>query len=82
MPIYNFKNIHTGEIIERTMKISEKADFLEANPEYESIILSAPKMADPVSVGVRKPDNGFKEVLQRIDTLTPGSKLKSTTNII
>jgi hypothetical protein len=82
MPTYNFRHIHTGEIIEKIMRISEKADFLEANPEYESVILSAPSMADPVSLGVRRPDNGFKEVLQRIDKLTPGSKLKSTTNIL
>lgn len=80
MPLYEFIDTKTEERFERFMSISSREDFLKENPHIHPI-LSAPPLVDPVSIGVRKPDQGFKEVLQRIDKLTPGSKLKSTTNI-
>jgi hypothetical protein len=81
MPLYEFRNKETGEIFEKFMSIASREEYLKENSNIEPV-LSAPPLVDPVSVGVRKPDNGFKEVLQRIDKLTPGSKLKSTTNIL
>lgn len=80
MPIYEFRRKDTGEVFEKIMSISSKQEYLEANPNIEAV-LSAPPLIDPVRLGIRKPDQGFKEVLQRIDKLTPGSKLKETSNI-
>lgn len=76
MPTYTFRNKETGETFDQVMKISERDQFLETNPHLESIITGAPMMMDPVRAGVRKVDNGFKEVLQKIHTRTPGSKLE------
>lgn len=75
MPTYSFRNKETGEIFDQVMKISERDQYLLDNPQLESIITGAPMMMDPVRAGVRKTDNGFKEVLQKIHTRTPGSKL-------
>ncbi len=81
MPTYIFRNKETGEQFEKIMKISELDIFREQNPQLETIIQS-PMICDPVRVGARKMDTGFKEVLQRIHEKTPGSQLnKSSTQL-
>jgi len=80
MPLYEFIDTQTDEKFDKFMSISSREDYLKENPHIQPV-LSAPPLVDPVSVGVRRTDQGFKEVLQRIDKLTPGSILKSTTNI-
>jgi hypothetical protein len=82
MPTYDFRNKETGEVIERVMSIAAKAEYLKENPHMESIITGLPPLIDPYRLGLVKPDNGFKEVLQRIDEKTAGSKLKSFSNHI
>lgn len=79
MPLYEFRNKNTGEVFEKMMSISAKAEYLEQNPNIESYISGAPPLMDPVTVGVRRTDQGFKEVLQRIHEKTPGSQLNKTT---
>lgn len=81
MPTYDFRNKDTGEVFTQTMKIAEKEQFLADNPHIEQTHLSAPATGDPVRLGVRKTDNGFKEVLQKIHSRTPGSQLNRTTKI-
>lgn len=81
MPLYDFKNKDTGEIFERFMSVSSKEEYLRENPNIESVVTSAPPLIDPVRLGVRRPDNGFKEVLQRIHEKTPGSQLNKNSNI-
>ena len=81
MPTYDFKNKDTGEVFEKIMKIAEKEQFLKDNPNIESYIGSAPAVGDPVRLGVRKADNGFKDVLQQIHQRTPGSNLNTLANI-
>lgn len=44
--------------------------------------IQSPAFGDPVKMGFQKPDQGFKEVLQRIDSLTPGSQLKENSHIV
>jgi len=75
MPTYTFRNKETGETFDQFMTIASREQFLEENPNLETVISGAPMMMDPVRAGVRKVDNGFKEVLQKIHTRTPGSKL-------
>lgn len=79
MPLYEFRNKDTGEVFEKMMSISSKEEYLKENPNIESIISGAPTMMDPVAIGVRRTDQGFKEVLQRIHEKTPGSQLNKTT---
>lgn len=80
MPLYEFRNNDTGEVFEKLMSLSSKEDYLKENPNIESVITSAPPLIDSVRLGVRKTDQGFKEVLQRIHEKTPGSTLNKTTN--
>jgi hypothetical protein len=79
MPTYIFRNKETGEQIEKMMKISELDSFREQNPQLETVIQS-PMICDPVRVGVRKMDTGFKEVLQKVHERSPGSKLNKTSS--
>ena len=76
MPTYNFRNKETGEEFEKFMSISAREQYLSENPHIETMISGAPMVCDPVRVGVRKKDSGFKEVLQKIHSRAPGSRLK------
>jgi hypothetical protein len=74
MPTYAFKDTTTGEMFEKVMKIAEREQYLQENPNLQQMV-TAPVLIDPVRLGVRKVDSGFKEVLQKIHT-TAGSKLQ------
>ena len=74
MPTYSFRNIKTGIIEEHIMKISELDAFKENNPHLERALVDAPSFGDPVRLGVRRIDNGFREVLSRVAEKTPGGK--------
>jgi hypothetical protein len=80
MPTYSFRNRETGEIHDEIMRIASREQYLLDNPQLESIITSAPAFAgDHITI---KKDTGFKEVLQRIHSLTPGSQLDKTSSQI
>jgi hypothetical protein len=81
MPTYRFRNKETGEEIDEFMSISKLDTFRFENPHLETII-QAPMICDPVRVGARKMDTGFKEVLQKIHERTPGSQLNKTSSQI
>lgn len=81
MPTYDFRNTETGETFTKTMKIAEKEQYLQENPHIHQTYLTAPAMGDSVRLGVRKADNGFKEVLQKIHQKTPGSRLNTLADI-
>lgn len=76
MPTYSFRNKDTGEVFDRLMNWSTRNSFLEENPNLESIILGAPSLGDPVRLGVRRTDDGFKEVLSKIGERNYKSNLK------
>jgi len=80
VPTYDFRDTNTGEVFTRIMKIADRDQYLIENPHIEAV-LSAPNLIDPVRLGVRKTDNGFKEVLQKIHEKTPGSQLNRTAKI-
>ena len=82
MPLYDFEDTKTGEQFELQLKISEKDDFLKANPNLKQLI-GTPMIVGGVD-GLRKPDEGFQEVLQKIGEQNPQTPLgrevnKSTT---
>ena len=74
MPTYTFKNLETGEFEEHVMKISELDSFKENNKHLERAIVDTPSFGDPVRLGLRKNDSGWKEVLQKVSERTPGGK--------
>lgn len=76
MPLYDFRNKETGQIVEMSMSYGSKQQYLINNPHMESVILTAPPLGDPTKLtATRKTDAGFKEVLQKIHDRTPGSQL-------
>lgn len=81
MPIYEFRDINTEEIFEKQMSYSEKELYLQDNPHIVSHFSKFPGLGDPVRLGITRPDNGWKEVLQKINERTPGSTLKNHSNL-
>jgi len=77
MPTYDFRNKETGEILEKRMKISEKESWLKDNPEYEYVMLGAPSIGDPIRLGLRKPDQGFREVLSKAKEAHPRGNINT-----
>ena len=75
MPTYAFRDKTSGEIFEKFMSISAREEYLKINPNIESQLNGSPMVCDPVRVGARKFDSGFKEVLQKIHSRAPGSTL-------
>ena len=74
MPTYNFENIETGEITQEIMKISERDEFLENNPQLKTVMLSAPGTVKATGDRTKTP-SGFKEVLSKISEANPMSAL-------
>jgi putative FmdB family regulatory protein len=59
----------------------------EACPEcselcVKKVMFTAPAMGDSVRLGIRRPDGGFKEVLQKIHQNVPGSNLNTDSRYI
>lgn len=76
MPTYTFQNKETGEITEHVLKMSELDAFKEANAGLERYFCDTPPIGDPVRLGLRKTDQGWKETLQMIHKGQPGSVIK------
>lgn len=51
--------------------MSVREEYLKDNPQLESILLGAPSIGDPIRLGIRKPDNGFREVLSKAKEAHP-----------
>ena len=86
MPTYSYLCGSCNHTFDRILKIADRKI-----PESEDCPACAQKtvmqsvasfsMGDPVKLGFSRPDNGFKEVLQKIDSRTAGSRLKEISNI-
>lgn len=75
MPTYEFRNKDTDEVFTGFLKIAEKEIFLQNNPHIEQIFETAPALGDSVRMGMKKIDNGFKEVLSKVAERNPASPL-------
>jgi hypothetical protein len=74
MPTYTFRNKDTEEIYDKIMSWNSREEYLKENPNLETII-GAPAMGDVVRLGIRKPDQGFNEVLSKIHAANYKSNL-------
>lgn len=74
MPTYQFRNKTTGEVFDRIMSWNDRQEFLASNPDYE-VQIGAPALGDSVRLGIRRPDDGFKEVLSKISASNYKSNL-------
>ena len=66
MPKYTFQNINTGDTFEEWMKISELDEYKLQNPHLKQLIVGAPSLGDPARLGLKKPDDGFRDVLKNV----------------
>ena len=77
MPIYEFKNKESGEIVEVSISMSELDAYKENNPHLERYF-STINFADSVSLGIKKPPSAFKEgVIDRIKRANPLHNMSS-----
>jgi hypothetical protein len=76
MPTYTFINNDTGEQFTQFMSISEMETFLNDNKNINQII-GAPAIADPTRMGIRKPDQGFRDVLKKVKSSHRGSTVNT-----
>ena len=68
MPKYTFRNIETDQIEEHYFGISSYDQFLKDNPHLERYFEQGTgfAMGDSVRLGIRKNDDGFREVVSKI----------------
>ncbi len=72
MPLYDFKNLETGEVETKMMSIADMQEYVK-DPNIQQIV-GAPKIIGEVSGSVgRKAGDGWKEVQQRIKSGLPPS---------
>ena len=66
MPIYSMRNNQTQEEFEVTLKYSELEIYLKENPDIQQIFTKFPGTGDSVRLGIRKPDDNFRDVLKNV----------------
>ena len=67
MPTYSFQNKETQEVFDIFFKtIALKDEYLEQNPSIQQIHTSSIGVVDPIRIGLRKPDDAFRDKLKDI----------------
>lgn len=82
MPSYTFKDksLNTDETFTTIMSMNEREEFLKNNPNMQQVIHSAPALGDSIRLGLRKPDNAFRDRLKEIKKIHSRGLTKSTVN--
>lgn len=68
MPIYSVMNKDTEEVFEVNMKFAEFEQYLKDNTNLTQVFTKFPALGDPVRLGKRKPDDGFRDVLKTVSS--------------
>lgn len=66
MPLYSMRNNITLEEFEVSLKYSELEQYLTDNTDIQQIFNKFPGFGDSVRLGIRKPDDGFRDVLRNV----------------
>jgi hypothetical protein len=66
MPIYSVMNRDTEEVFEVNMKFTELEQYLNDNSNLTQVFTKFPALGDSVRLGMRKPDDGFRDVLRNV----------------
>ncbi|QIG70660.1 hypothetical protein EVB91_104 [Rhizobium phage RHph_I1_18] len=74
MPTYTFKNTTTNEEETRVMTMSERSEFLSANPHYVQLITSPNGF---IAGHGQKPNDGFRDMLREMKKANPGSTINT-----
>lgn len=80
MPVYTFKDLNTGNEFTTVMSMTEREEYLKANPNIQQQLISAPSLGDPIRMGLKKPDNGFRDRLKEIKKAHSKGFTRSTIN--
>lgn len=73
MPTYTFRNKDTNEVFDKFMRISERDQYLQNNPNIEPM-LTSPFVEHLDYDRGKKVSEGFKDVLRAIRDRAPGGK--------
>ena len=79
MPTYSFRNKETGEEFDEIMSISKLDQYKIDNPQLEQL-LGTPPIGDPIRLGMKKPDDTFRDILKQIKKNNDGKRIRSTIN--
>jgi hypothetical protein len=66
LPRYSMVDILTNEEFELDIKYSELKEYLEKNTNVKQVFRKFPGTVDPVRIGVRKTDEGFRDALREV----------------
>lgn len=80
MPSYTFKDLNTGDEFTTVMSMTEREEYLKANPHIQQQLISAPSLGDSIRMGLKKPDNGFRDRLKEIKKAHSKGITRSTIN--
>jgi len=75
MPIYCFWDTLTNRHWEESFKVKEMEKYLKDNIYIKIEILFPPATLDPIRLGIKKPDNVFRERLRKIKKENKGSTI-------
>lgn len=75
MPTYTFRNNDTQEEFDIRMSIAERDQYVQDNPHLTQLLYKAPAIGDPIRLGLKKPDDGFRDVLRNVKSHHPGQKI-------
>jgi hypothetical protein len=77
MPYYTFYDDLEQTYFTKSMSISEMEKFLESNTHVKWVPVSGLPTLDSVRLGIRKPEEGFRDVLRTVKKANPGSKVNT-----
>lgn len=72
MPEYTFYNTKTKKHEDVFMSIAARESYLTKNPHIVQRITKPPARGDVVRLGIKKPDRGFRDVLDKVSKAHPG----------
>jgi putative FmdB family regulatory protein len=75
MPIYDYKCPACAKEFEKNVKMAQYQDpqpCPECNTESPRFVVGAAAIGDPVRLGLKKPSDGFRDLLRNIADKTPG----------
>lgn len=78
MPTYRFLNNETGQEYEEFMAISALDEYLKSNPNITQLVNGAPMISS--GRGMKKPEQGFRDLLKDIKRRNSRGITRSTIN--
>jgi putative FmdB family regulatory protein len=83
MPFYDYKCSGCGHAFEEMLRMADiekpvKKKCPSCGKKKIELVVGAPAVCDSVRIGVRKPDNGWKEVMAKVKQAHPRHNMRSS----